>query len=152
MPDSNIVLRPACSKDREAVRGLIGELGYQIDRGAPFERIFTSMLADPSHTLLVAESEGVVVGFAGWSRVPSLHLCGQTLLLDELAVAASARGKGVGKALLAALSAAAQELGAVRIKLTTNRARESYRRGFYLKNGYTETNSAVFRIDLVSEV
>jgi len=35
----------------------------------------------------------------------------------------------------------------IRLELETNRARESYRRGFYIKNGFTEADSAVMRIE-----
>lgn len=35
----------------------------------------------------------------------------------------------------------------IRLELETNRARESYLRRFYVKNGFTEADSAVMRID-----
>jgi hypothetical protein len=41
----------------------------------------------------------------------------------------------------------ARKLGARRLELETNRARESYRRRFYVKNGFTEADSAVMRIE-----
>jgi N-acetylglutamate synthase-like GNAT family acetyltransferase len=41
----------------------------------------------------------------------------------------------------------ARHSGCRRLELLTNRSRKSYRREFYVKNGFTEADSAVMRIE-----
>jgi len=98
-------------------------------------------------TLLIAEYEGTVIGLASISRRPQLRLNGDLITIDELVVADSMRGLGVGREILDHIKSRCRELGARRLELETNRARKSYKRRFYLKNGFTEANSAVMRID-----
>src|SRR6202008_3421012 len=96
----------------------------------------------------VAEDEDEnIVGLASISNRPQLRLTGNLVTIDEFVIAADARGKGIGRELLNGAVAMAKKLGARRLELETNRARESYRRGFYVKNGFSEADSAVMRID-----
>ena len=147
MRPEQLVLRRADTTDREVVRLLLAELGYQLAAGDPFDRVYVEALGDERRTLLLAELAGRPVGFACFSRVASLHLGGDLLVLDELVVGAAARGSGVGSALVQALVHEAERIGARRIELTTNKQRESYRRGFYSKRGFHEAGSAVLRIE-----
>jgi GNAT superfamily N-acetyltransferase len=140
-------LRRAGLADREPVRLLLADLGYAIPAGVAFDRVWSELLGDERRTLLLAELDGRPVGFACFSRVPLLHLAGDLLVLDELVVAAAARGSGVGTALVAEVVREAERIGARRIELTTNRQRESYRRGFYVRRGFHEAGSAVMRIE-----
>ncbi|PYT05931.1 MAG: hypothetical protein DMF60_10365 [Acidobacteria bacterium] len=73
------------------------------------------------------------------------------ITIDEFVVADNARGRGVGRALLEHIKSMARKAGARRLELNTNRARESYRRAFYIKNGFTEADSAVMRIEYESD-
>lgn len=70
-----------------------------------------AFLADPRHHLAVALDDGLVVGFA--SAVHYLHPdeARPELWINEVGVAASHRGQGIGGRLLACLLAAARELG-----------------------------------------
>jgi ribosomal protein S18 acetylase RimI-like enzyme len=58
------------------------------------------------------------------------------------------RNTGVGTRLLDEAKNHAMEMGAKRIILSTNRDRESYKRGFYKKYRFNEKNSAWLKIDL----
>lgn len=72
----------------------------------------------PGVRLLVAETEGGIAGLAFLSPLypgPGLR---KGLFLKELYVAASARGRGIGRALMAACAAAAVEGGYGRIDFT----------------------------------
>ena len=125
----------------------MAELGYPDLTIARFAEVYSSVQKHPAMTLIVAEDDGEVVGLASISRRPQLRLAADLITIDELVVADSARGLGVGRALLEHVKEMAGRSGARRLELETNRERESYRRRFYVKNGFTEANSAVMRIE-----
>lgn len=140
-------IRPATESDLPAAFKLMAELGYPDLSIARFAEAYSSVQKHPAMTLIVAEEGGEVVGLASISLRPQLRLAADLITIDELVVADSARGLGVGRALLEHVKAMAATLGARRLELETNRARESYRRAFYIKNGFTEADSAVMRIE-----
>jgi len=126
----------------------MSELGYPGLSLSRFTKAYQEVLEHPTMFLLVAENQaGEIIGLASMTRRPQLRLTATLVTIDELVVADHARGKGVGKKLLEGAEAMARKLGARRLELETNRARESYRRRFYVKNGFTEADSAVMRID-----
>lgn len=139
-------LRKVNLADADAVRSLIEELGY----GPLDERTFIlgleAVLADPAQQLVVAEVDGRVVGFMSLDFTPQVRLMGLVVTIGELVVAARARGLGIGKKLVDLAKAEASRTGARRLELHTGRGRPSYERGFYVKNGFTEVDSAVMRI------
>ena len=71
--------------------------------------------ADPAAEVVIAELEGVPVGFALFFRNFSTFLGRPGLFLEDLYVQPQARGKGVGKALLVHLARLAVERGAGRL-------------------------------------
>ncbi len=142
-----LLIRPATESDLQAAFKLMVELGYPDLSIARFAETYSSVENHPAMTLIVAEVEGEVVGLASISRRPQLRLTADLITVDELVVSDSARGLGVGRALLEHVKAMAGRSGARRLELETNRARESYRRAFYIKNGFTEADSAVMRIE-----
>jgi GNAT superfamily N-acetyltransferase len=71
---------------------------------------------------------------------------GLLVTIDEMVVAETARGAGVGARLLEHAKAEATRVGARRLELHTARPRPSYERGFYVKNGFVEVDSAVMRL------
>jgi N-acetylglutamate synthase-like GNAT family acetyltransferase len=147
---SNIwpIIRLANPEDVQPAFKLMSELGYPGLSLPRFAETYHAVLEHPTMHMLVAEDEnGEIIGLASLTNRPQLRLTANLVTLDELVVADHARGRGVGKKLLKAAEANARKLGACRFELETNRARESYRRGFYVKNGFTEADSAVMRID-----
>lgn len=147
MSRTSISIRPATEQDVESVIALIAQLGYP-DLPLPgFAETYHSVLRHPAMTVIVCEDDDVVVGLATISRRPQLRLRADLITIDEFVVADNARGRGIGRALLEHIKAMAAKAGARRLELNTNRLRESYRRAFYLKNGFTEADSAVMRID-----
>jgi N-acetylglutamate synthase-like GNAT family acetyltransferase len=148
MSGGKLLIRPATESDVQAAFKLMTELGYPDIPLAEFAETYNSVLGHPAMFLIVAEADnGEVLGLASISRRPQLRLTGDLMTIDELVVADSARGRGVGRALLDSVKTMARNAGARRLELETNRARESYRRAFYIKNGFTEANSAVMRIE-----
>ena len=147
MSRTSISIRPAIEQDVESVIRLIAQLGYPDLALLGFKETYNSALRHPAMTVIVCEDDGVVVGLATISRRPQLRLRADLITIDEFVVADNARGRGIGRALLEHIKAMAAKGGARRLELNTNRLRESYRRAFYLKNGFTEADSAVMRID-----
>lgn len=94
-----VVVRPAVSADALAALELLLGAPYEGDeRQLAVDALFHDRLHDPDRPVLVAESDGLVVGVA----VLSLHqtLRGWYATLDELIVAPSQRRRGFGAALL----------------------------------------------------
>jgi len=142
-----LLIRRANDSDLQAAFKLMAELGYPDLTIARFAEIYCAVQKHPAMTLIVSEVDDEVVGLASISHRPQLRLASDLITIDELVVADSARGLGVGRALLEHVKEMAGSSGARRLELETNRARESYRRRFYVKNGFTEADSAVMRIE-----
>jgi N-acetylglutamate synthase-like GNAT family acetyltransferase len=142
-----ISIRKAASSDVESIWRLLADLGYGDQTLSTFEETFRTVSLNSAISVLVAEAGDRIVGLASTSHRPQLRLGGLLVSLDEFVVAAEYRGCGVGRLLLEGVKAHARALKACRLELETNRVRESYKRGFYVKNGFTEVNSAVLRID-----
>jgi GNAT superfamily N-acetyltransferase len=96
-------------------------------------------LADESHSVYVSVDEnGNVLGYVSVHWLAYLFLPGPEGYISELFLRPSARGQGLGAALLETVKAEAQERGVYRLSLLNNRTRESYERGFYQKHGWEE--------------
>ena len=143
---TDIIVRRALAEDQESVRALLVTLGYAGLADDPaFDAVFSTVLADRSRGLWLAERGGAVLGLVTTTVQPQLRLAGLQLTIEELVVAEAARGAGVGRALVAHAQEEARRLGARRVELTTNRTRPVYLRGFYPSCGFTEASSAVMR-------
>ena len=142
-----VIVRLATKRDLQAVFGLMSALGYPGLSLARFVEVYHSVIKDGSMFLVLAEADQVVIGLATVSRRPQLRLNAHIVTIDELVVAPEWRGRGVGRALVEQAKGIARHSGCGRLELLTNRERESYRREFYVKNGFTEADSAVMRID-----
>jgi GNAT superfamily N-acetyltransferase len=100
-------------------------------------------LQDESHTMFVAENtNGEVIGYAAVHWLPYLMLKAPEGYVSELFVADSERGKGVGSQLLEVAREEAKRRGCSRLSLLSIKHRESYKRGFYKKRGWTEREEA----------
>jgi GNAT superfamily N-acetyltransferase len=78
-------------------------------------------LADPRHHLAVAIDDGVVVGMA--SAVHYVHPDKPPeLWINEVGVAASHRGRGLGTAVVSALFHAARDIGCIEAWVLTDRS------------------------------
>jgi GNAT superfamily N-acetyltransferase len=142
-------VRLAVANDRDVIYALIAELGYpDVDRSR-FDVTFDALLKRSDLWVLIAEDKAnrKVLGLASMSERPQLRLGASLVTIDEFVISGAARGRGVGALLLAEAKSCAVARGAKRLQLDTNRQRESYRRGFYLKNGFSEADSAVMRLE-----
>jgi GNAT superfamily N-acetyltransferase len=136
-------IRPAHTEDSAAIAEILAELEYFSHYGeitpARVRRQFNRCLASDSHSPYVAETPaGEIVGYGAVHWLPTLFMPGPEGFVTELFVKSSARGHGVGAALLQAVIAEARQRGCTRLSLLNNRHRESYQRGFYRKQGWQE--------------
>jgi GNAT superfamily N-acetyltransferase len=138
-----VVLRKARPGDAAAVRVLLLALGYDDLPPREYAQTFSLVVAHPEVDVRVAVDGKAVVGLLTLSHRPQLRLAGRIGCIDELVVAASHRGAGIGTQLVEAACVRARELGCVRVDLQTARARESFQRGFYRKRGFRELESAL---------
>lgn len=114
MNNSSLSIRPAQAADVAAIFGMIREL-------AVFEQLEHMMVAkesmlhdslfgpQPACEAIVGTEDGEVVTFAVFFHNFSTFLCRKGLYLEDLYVRQSARGKGYGKQMLAALAQLAVE-------------------------------------------
>lgn len=146
--DSVMEVRLAKPSDYKDLLPLLNELGYS---PGDAQAVFGQILGEPSMGIFVVEnSSHQIEGFVSFSVKPQLRLNGLSMEIDELIVSSKARGSGAGRLLIEAAKKEALRRNCVRIVLTTNRDRESYKRDFYKKNGFVETNSALLKMPLRS--
>lgn len=141
-------IRSATPQDAEALAELLLALGFpdfaELTPDEVRRRLQEKLdvAQAPSHTLFVAESGTKIVGYAAVHWLPCLFLSGPDGYLSELFVGVAARGRSVGTRLLAAVYDEARQRGCTRLTLVNRRDRESYTRGFYVKQGWVEQPEA----------
>jgi GNAT superfamily N-acetyltransferase len=147
----NIQIRRAETKDAHGIAELLRSLGWfaHINREMPQitqARVVKHLAlfnADDSHSVFVAlPPTGEIVGYSAVHWLPYLILTGPEGYVSELFVHDSYRSEGIGRQLLEAMKAEAQERGCSRLMLINLRKRESYQRRFYQKQGWEEREEA----------
>ena len=105
-----------------------------------------ALVRDSSSTLMVARKDsGEIVGTLTLTvyRVPT----GIRSIIEDVIVANSARGQGIGEALMKRAIEVAREKGASNISLTSNPMRESANR-LYLRMGFKKRETNAYQIKL----
>jgi GNAT superfamily N-acetyltransferase len=121
------------------------------DLGPPLPEAYgialDTVLADPKQTLLVAESDGRLVGTACVIVVPNLSYRARPYaIVENVVVDAEARGQRWGEQLMLRAIELARESGCYKVSLTSNKSRlDSHR--FYERLGF-EASHVGFRYDL----
>jgi GNAT superfamily N-acetyltransferase len=116
-----------------AVSRLLAELGYNIAE-AELARRLQAFAGQPAHRLLLSEDAGEIVGFMHAYARPALHKPPE-VVVQAIVVAAAARGRGIGKALLAEAEQWARHLGFGSVSLYSHVRRDDAFR-IYLALGY----------------
>lgn len=137
------LLRRAEPADAAELAKLLGELGYP----AAAEEIPSRLkrLAEGGGVALVAASEGRVVGVATVHLFPALHTPTPVAHLTALVVGEFQRGRGIGKRLVAAAVALAEEAGCARIVVGTAEHRAGAH-AFYESIGWEYTGRRFARL------
>ena len=132
-------VRAMMRSDAGEVARLAGELGYPA-RAAAIAKRLSTLAADRDHCLRVAAAPNGAI--LGW-----IHASRDATLIDEaiaeirsLVVDARARGRGVGRALVAEAERWADSRGLARVRVRSRTARRGAHR-FYLAVGYAWTKT-----------
>jgi N-acetylglutamate synthase-like GNAT family acetyltransferase len=132
-----VTIREAVAADAPAVASLLGQLGYPVKEEAVVGRIARHRTSG-SDVLLVAEADGEKAGLAALHVSLALEYEGDAGKLSALVVDERFRGRGIGRALVAAIEAEARARGCVLLFLTTAERRGDAHE-FYRAVGFEET-------------
>lgn len=133
-------VREARLRDEDRIRVLAEQLGYPSDAGE-FSRRYQRALEDAETAIFIAERDGRADGWIGVRSADSFYSrdCAEItgLVVDE-----SARGLGLGTALLEKAAAWAGSHGFDTLRLRANAVRTEAH-GFYRARGFTEKKRQV---------
>jgi ribosomal protein S18 acetylase RimI-like enzyme len=105
-----------------------------------------NLFSEANSYILVAEIGGIIIGFVNFTtRMTILHR-GLSGLIDELIIAKSYRGKGIGRQLLSSAIEKSRQLGCCEVEVSTEKTNTKARE-FYRQCGFTE-RGVFFEIDL----
>jgi len=148
----DIQIREATDQDAPAIAELLRSLELFAHIQAQTPKIVRKQVsrnlglcnADNSHSVFVAlDPAGKIVGYCAAHWLPYLLLPGPEGYVSELFLRESSRGLGIGGQLLKTARAEAKERGCSRMMLLNLSNRESYKRGFYKKQGWEERQEAI---------
>lgn len=121
----NVVIRQAVPEDCLRIRPLQEQIALLHKKGRPdlfraearffSQEAFNERLQDPKHTVLIAEENGVVVGYAfAWVifyRDHPTYMDFDTFYIDDICVLESHRRRGIGRKLFQRCRETARTLG-----------------------------------------
>jgi GNAT superfamily N-acetyltransferase len=143
-------IEPATAADIPALSELLSALFAQEAEYAPDAaaqaRGLARIIANPDlGVILLARGDGGVAGMVNLLFTMSTALGEPVALLEDMVVAADARGNGVGTQLLTTAIACARERGCRRITLLTDRANATAQR-FYARQGFSASGMLPMRL------
>jgi ribosomal protein S18 acetylase RimI-like enzyme len=108
-----------------------------------YEDAFAAIASDPNQLLLVAESDGRVVGCLQLSFVPGLSRQGAWRgQVESVRIASDQRGSGLGRRMIERAIAECRERGCSLVQLTTDKSRTDARR-FYEGLGFVASHEGM---------
>ena len=142
----DITLRQARLEDAAAVFRMQGALAQQIGEGDLFKASLADVERDafgpaPLYDTLLAELEDKLAGLMTTFMTYSTYSGSPALFVDNLFVEDWARGRGVGRLLMARASAMAEARGCVRVDLEVRE--DNPARGFYRSIGMVEKSDVL---------
>src|SRR5579871_308456 len=148
-------IRKAEVGDYAAVRDLAEALAVHIEEPPPpltLERYLAFYVRDhaPVH-LILALRDDQVVGMIAWILTHELYSAQAGVYISDIAVRADARGEGVGRALMAAVTAWARANGAAKLGWDVWRRNDTAMR-FYERLGAVIDSEAVPHLLKLSDI
>lgn len=149
---TDVVIRTATAADVPGIVSMLvdDELGAtreSPDDLTPYRTAFAAIDADPHQHLVVAESNGQLIGTLQLTVIPGLSRRGASRgLVEGVRVAAAARGTGLGTTLLEWSIDKSRALGCSLVQLTSDKARVDAHR-FYERLGFTASHEG-FKLQL----
>ena len=140
MREVETTLRAARPHDAPRISVLLDQLGWVV---AP-EQVATELSASPTTEIVVAESDGDVVGFIAISTRRQFQRAGNLITIDTLVVDQAHRSRGVGEQLVGAAFEAAARWSAQAVELVSHVRRVDARR-FYERLGFDLTSNYFVR-------
>jgi len=141
MSTDEVRVRGALLTDAAEVVRLLSQLGHAQPAGDDSARL--AAFLDNGDTVLVAERTSLqsapLLGVVTLHIAPVMHRAGPIGRLSAVVVDESARGAGVGRALVAAAEAYFAARGCAMIEVTSNKARTDAH-AFYERLGYAATS------------
>lgn len=135
-----MMIRKAADTDLEAMVGLLSELfTIEDDFTIDLERHkmgLSLLLSHEDAHILVAETEGRVVGMVTMQSLISTVMGSRVGLIEDFIVTESMRSRGIGQKLFDALLALSADLGYTRLALGAD-SRNSRALSFYRSYGFT---------------
>lgn len=147
----NMHIRRATIEDLKAIQSLSEQLfEYEKQYTAEYDlawsfspagqKFFTKRLKGRAHVILVAETEGKIVGYISlWIGKLSWRVANPIVEIENLCVAPSLRGSGIGTALMREVARIAKERRAKRLRVTALSQNDPALH-FYRKHGYADVD------------
>ncbi|HEX6058663.1 MAG TPA: GNAT family N-acetyltransferase [Gemmatimonadaceae bacterium] len=132
-----VEIRSAAAADADALAPLLEELGYPASSADIAARL-AGLRESESATLVATGSGGEMLGLIGVHRLPVLHASEPPCYITALVVASAARGRGIGRRLLAAAEEWARRAGSSRLVVTSAEHRAEAH-AFYERAGFPYT-------------
>jgi GNAT superfamily N-acetyltransferase len=139
---ATIAMRLAQPSDAEAIATLFTDEGYPAGPSDIVTRL--GRFATPEARVIVAEHEGVILGFIAIHALPRFEHDDWIVRILALVVDAGARERGVGRSLMAEAERVGRELGAAFIEVTAGHHRPEARQ-LYESLGYDASVAAYLR-------
>lgn len=145
-----LLCRPAREDDLPALVQMLADdlLGQEReDPGLPLRpsylEAFRAIDADPNNEILLAVTDGAVVGMLQITFIPSISFMGSwRATVESVRTRSDLRGRGIGTALMEFAVSRARERGCGMVQLTTNKARPEARR-FYERLGFVASHEGM---------
>lgn len=144
-----VTIRTVDIRDAGQIADLLRELGYPNTREFAQSKIAKLCKSD-SDTVLIAETDGRVIGVAHLHIAELFHQPGRFGRIMAIVVTGDHRQSGVGRKLVDSLESIAKNAGCIKIEVTSG----IHRKGghvFYKKLGYTEKSKHFAKVLKVLE-
>lgn len=150
MQEFEIIIRKARAEDIERLAGLVRQLCEEEGKHSKAISVakLLELFALPDLRLeaLVADADGVLVGYLAFYGVVSLFKCDSVLLVENMYVAPEYRKHGVGRMLMGSVAAEALERGWDRMELNVRDDNDKACR-FYERLGFQAVQESVRRVE-----